>query len=237
MKTIDDTVQLDAREFGVLLRTGWRIGLLVARNVERGIGQGARQPRNAHYEVVKVSAQEFGRLAGTSAPRVLRHLDAWELAADAGHVPHATDLVPGQDVELDDLPDWDEFYGPILAQLATNRAAAKSGPGRGSGVPLSAEETSAAYELFEQGASEKEVAEALDISGSTAHGLRGRIQGLSDSTINGPSVACRIEPATELIQRIELDVKRLLSPMYSLGNRDRRKLRSVLETGLRELEP
>jgi hypothetical protein len=106
-------VKQDAAEFGQHVRLGgWRLGLLVARNVQKGKGQGARQPRNDRHEVEKVSATRFGQLAGTSAPRVLRYLAAWEAAADDGYVKHAADLTPGQEIDLDpgELPPWSKYY-------------------------------------------------------------------------------------------------------------------------------
>lgn len=98
----------DAREFGQHVKhAGWRLGLLVARNVEPR--QGARTDL---FQSEKVTAAEFARVADTSPARVLRYLDAWERAADAGHVPHAADLNPRDDVTLPDadtLP-WNTFY-------------------------------------------------------------------------------------------------------------------------------
>jgi hypothetical protein len=108
-----DAIQQDATEFGNHARAGgWRMGLLVARNVEKGSGEGRYGAnRNDRYGN-KISAQAFAKIADTSAPRVLRYLDAWESAAEAGHVPAAETLSPGDEVELDaeTLPAWDEFY-------------------------------------------------------------------------------------------------------------------------------
>lgn len=102
----------DAREFGEHVKHGgWRLGLLVARSVEKGVGN----PAVAHASQsrgVKMSASEFARVSGTSTDRVLRYLTGWEKAADQGRVPHASTLAPGQEVTLPDsdvLP-WDEFY-------------------------------------------------------------------------------------------------------------------------------
>lgn len=104
----------DAQEFGLHVKQGgWRLGLLVARNVEKGKGEGRYgDNRNDRYGKNKVSAQEFGRLSGTSAPRVLRYLKAWEAAATDGFVPAAADLKPGiePDIDVEKLPPWAEFY-------------------------------------------------------------------------------------------------------------------------------
>lgn len=106
MSTTDD----DAREFGEHVKHGgWRLGLLVARSVERGAGSGNRPPG------VKISVIEFARRSGVGEHRVAKHLDAWEKAADAGHVPHAADLEPGQEVTLpdQDTVGWSDFYSPV----------------------------------------------------------------------------------------------------------------------------
>lgn len=97
----------DAREFGEhVLHGGWRLGLLVARSVEKGGKEGVTTVTPSG----KVSARAFAGVAGTSANRVLRYLTAWEKAADAGHVPHAWGLVPGQEVALPDVLGWSRFY-------------------------------------------------------------------------------------------------------------------------------
>jgi hypothetical protein len=78
-----ESIEIDAREFGLHVKQGgWRLGLLVARNVERGVGDRSvsRRDRDAKVEG-KVSVQAFARKAGTTADRVLRYLDAWERAA------------------------------------------------------------------------------------------------------------------------------------------------------------
>jgi hypothetical protein len=75
-------VQQDAREFGLHVRQGgWRLGLLVARNVEKGKGEGGGGTDGSHRRDrdsdEKVSARKFASVAGTSHDRVLRYLDAW----------------------------------------------------------------------------------------------------------------------------------------------------------------
>ncbi|GHE75439.1 hypothetical protein GCM10018785_49750 [Streptomyces longispororuber] len=98
-------VARDAREFGVYARTGgWAFGLKVARSVRPG-GQSAA-------ETPKVSAKEFGELAGCSAERVMRYYKAWDRAADDGLVPHFEELAPGQEVELPDADVWLTYYVP-----------------------------------------------------------------------------------------------------------------------------
>lgn len=113
---MEQLIERDAAEFGVHVKAGgWRLGLLVARNVKTGNGQGQRADLvTAVTKSEKVSAQAFGRQSGTSAPRVLRYLEAWDAAAAAGVVPPSVTLVPGQEVDLDAdaLPDWGKYYPP-----------------------------------------------------------------------------------------------------------------------------
>jgi len=104
----------DAGEFGLHVGRGhgWRLGLLVARNVEPGEGEGGTYAdRNERYSE-KVSARAFAKKAGTSAPRVLRYYTGWERAAAAGLVPAAHELRPGDepDIDLSKLPAWKDFY-------------------------------------------------------------------------------------------------------------------------------
>lgn len=99
----------DAEEFGRHVRSGgWRLGLLVARNVERGVGNPAATRVNRRAS--KVSLREFARDSGTSDHRVARFLDAWERAADAGLVPHASELATGEEVTLPNPDMWSSFY-------------------------------------------------------------------------------------------------------------------------------
>jgi hypothetical protein len=108
----------DAQEFGLHVKQGgWRLGLLVARNVEKGKDNGVHANDQEALTAVtasrsKVSAGRFAEQSGTSTPRVLRYLTAWESAADAGHVPHAATLSPGVDpaIDWDSLPPWTDFY-------------------------------------------------------------------------------------------------------------------------------
>src|SRR5215471_9676598 len=103
-------IEHDAREFGLHVKQGgWRLGLLVARNVERGAGG----PRTGSSDpVAKVTIREFAEQAETSHARIGRYLLAWEAAAEEGLVPLADDLSPGDEIDLDvdALPAWDSFY-------------------------------------------------------------------------------------------------------------------------------
>lgn len=123
------STQEDAREFGLHVKQGgWRLGLLVARNVQKGAGGGGTHAdRNDRYGQGKVSAQEFARLSGTSAPRVLRYLDAWERAAEDGHVP----LEPDQEIELDSdqLPAWGDYYDASASGGRPRASAGEVGNG------------------------------------------------------------------------------------------------------------
>ena len=105
-------VEQDAREFGAHVKAGgWRLALLVARNVEKGAGNPTRTRRNRGASG-KVSQSEFGRVAETSQDRVGRYLVAWEKAAKAKVVPAAATLNPGDEVDLDveQLPAFGNYY-------------------------------------------------------------------------------------------------------------------------------
>lgn len=101
---------LDAQEYGLHVRGGdWRLGLLVARNVEKGDGREnlkrgktPANPRLTDPGVGKVSIAAFAKLAKVSQERISNHLEMWEKAAKAGHVPHAVLLGPGDEVKLPD---------------------------------------------------------------------------------------------------------------------------------------
>lgn len=91
---------------------GWALGLAVAACIHPGNGQGRRssEPRSDRD---KVSAQEFARQSGTTASRVIRHLDAWKRAAARSLVVDPDELTPADWNDLDHLPEgyeWNEFY-------------------------------------------------------------------------------------------------------------------------------
>lgn len=103
-------IELDAQEFGLHIKQGgWRLGLLVARDVEPGLKGNQYMP--AANAAGKVSATEFGRLAfghENGEGRVMRYYRAWERSAAKGKVPHASELSPGDEPDLnwDLLPPW-----------------------------------------------------------------------------------------------------------------------------------
>lgn len=165
MPEVQAQTELDAKEFGKYVRAGgWQLGLLVARNVERGPGgRGRRGTSIAPAILGKTSAQKFARMAGTSADRVLRYLDAWEAAAGAGLVPAANELQPGDTVELNEeaLGSWDVYYGPVSG-------GADGRPSRGSVSRRRAAETLAGMATSDRAAvvagavaADQEVAQAV----------------------------------------------------------------------------
>jgi hypothetical protein len=114
---MDPRVEADAREFGLHVKQGgWRLGLLVARSVEKSAGDGVNRDDEGVTTVTregKVSAREFARRSGTSAPRVLRYLTAWNKAASKRHVLPSALLAPGReltDLDAEKLPPWSDFY-------------------------------------------------------------------------------------------------------------------------------
>lgn len=140
------TVTTDAHEFGIHVHQGgWRLGMLVARNVVKSPGRVA-----AATLAPKTNATRFAKDSKTTVDRVLRYLDAWEAGAEAGHVPHATDLQPGMDVDLnvDRLPSWDVFYRQAdRRREAQDRQAARERRMRAAAEVATADAEQAAAEV------------------------------------------------------------------------------------------
>ncbi|WP_160050927.1 hypothetical protein [Nocardiopsis sp. FR4] len=106
-------IELDARDFGSYARSGgWIFGLMVARSVKPGSGNGHQSDlsKNIPATDLKVSANRFALLSGTTAARVMRFYRAWERAAEAGLVPEAASLNPGQEVDLPASEEWAEYF-------------------------------------------------------------------------------------------------------------------------------
>jgi hypothetical protein len=145
----------DAQEFGRHMKQGgWRLGLLVARNVEPGKpGRPAKRPPvddliadepleddelSEDSEDVenqdKVSFSEFAAKAGVSKQHVANYYSAWQLAADDGKCQHAEQLSPG-DEDLDDIEEDDEhtreLWSKFLQKAKEPKEPKSSGGSRG----------------------------------------------------------------------------------------------------------
>ncbi|WP_433956006.1 hypothetical protein [Janibacter indicus] len=78
---------LAERRDGSTIQPMTDLGLLVARNVEKK--DSAHRPVSIETGA-KVSARHFAEQSTTSVTRVLRYLEAWNRATQAGHVPAAS---------------------------------------------------------------------------------------------------------------------------------------------------
>jgi hypothetical protein len=77
------SIDNDARTFGLHFKQGgWRLGLLVARNVYVSDDERGRRDLKAP-ELGKVTANQFAEKAGVTAKTVQLYYRAWELAAKA----------------------------------------------------------------------------------------------------------------------------------------------------------
>nr|DAK57411.1 MAG TPA: hypothetical protein [Caudoviricetes sp.] len=115
--TEQSLIERDAQEFGQHVKLGgWRLGLLVARNVEKGRRGGdttISQSGNA-----KLPAYRFAELAGVGKNKVLRYLEAWnKAAADIEELPTADELAPGNEIDLDEewceAHSWGKYYTTV----------------------------------------------------------------------------------------------------------------------------
>lgn len=99
------TATEDARRFGELDRAGgWGLALLVARSVFLDEGD------DADAVPGRVSVERFAEIAGIAADRVMGHYLGWQEAAEAGAVPPAEELRPGQSVEFPPAEWWAGFH-------------------------------------------------------------------------------------------------------------------------------
>lgn len=129
----DDPIDRDAHTFGVFAEHGgWMFALLVARSARKG-GPGPRLAESGAEsdepsaepsvavtglaaeeslsgEADKVSFKTFARRARCDVKRVSRYHRAWERAAQAGIVPPAAQLSPGQDVLLPPPESWATYF-------------------------------------------------------------------------------------------------------------------------------
>lgn len=122
---LNPNVEMDAKEFGEHVRNGgWRLGLLVARNVKSGAGAGARTDLAENSaRLIKISSRAFARQAGNITDKTVgKYLDAWNMAAADGHVVPSSSLSPGQEVDFSETDDdgeliltpklWDSYFKP-----------------------------------------------------------------------------------------------------------------------------
>jgi hypothetical protein len=110
-------IDRDAAEFGLHVKQGgWRLGLLVARNVvNNGPGRRSNSVTAELERTGKTSAETFAKKSGMpgAGDRILRYLKAWDAAAADEIVPASAELVPGEELdglEIDNLPSWTDYY-------------------------------------------------------------------------------------------------------------------------------
>ena len=122
------TWEQNAVEYGALSKQGVdvRLAALVACSVQRGTGQG-KKPRNVRNEAAKTSAQAFARKAGSTAPRILRHLDAWE---QTHGLPDPATLEPGDVNRIEVDESTEALFLTVTREL--NKAKATGGRPRDS---------------------------------------------------------------------------------------------------------
>jgi hypothetical protein len=119
----------DATEFGVHYKKGgWRLGLLVARNVN--VAKAGRPPKviitGNNYDPEKTTGKAFAQAAGVSQTTIVFHLSAWNLAASNGLVDASNTLSIGDNCPLpDDAAEWSRYY-----QMARIPAKPRKGKGK-----------------------------------------------------------------------------------------------------------
>jgi hypothetical protein len=105
-----NVARTDAAAFARVLARNWEGALLAARSAEPGTGgpRTGRKPASSR----KLSFREFAEIAGCHRETVSRYWTAWDRAANAGLVPKAADLSPGQDADLSAVKalPWEAFY-------------------------------------------------------------------------------------------------------------------------------
>lgn len=120
LSSLNPHIEIDAKEFGEHVRNGgWRLGLLVARSVQKDAGRGGKDTQSAIFaeKSAKVSTRSFARQAGNISDKTVgKYLTAWDLAAADGHVLSTDDLQPGQAFTFEDdthTPElWKQYFKP-----------------------------------------------------------------------------------------------------------------------------
>lgn len=115
------TWESNAAEFGALTKQGMdvRLALLVACSVEKA-KPGSKIVTNVR--ILKCSATEFAERADTSAPRVLRHLKAWDDCAVQGWCAASSGLTPADAADPDlAVPTQEQFEQAFDASKSGSR--------------------------------------------------------------------------------------------------------------------
>jgi hypothetical protein len=102
------TWQDNAREFGALVKQGKdvRLALLVACSLGRG----------------QVSTKQFALASGTSAPRIARHLEAWNGMAARGYVPAAGTLNPADAETFGEVgEDVQQAFAEVFTEITDSK--------------------------------------------------------------------------------------------------------------------
>ncbi|MFI2609645.1 hypothetical protein [Kitasatospora sp. NPDC018619] len=99
--------EMDAELFGKAGSKAF-LAMLAARCVEEKLS--GERTDLVQMDEVKASAAQFAKTSGKGVNTVKRYLAAWDLLAEAGHVPPRDELAPGVDVDLPDSKTWTEFY-------------------------------------------------------------------------------------------------------------------------------
>lgn len=230
---VANQVEIDAKEFGrFATAVGWRLGLIAARNVEPGTGQGGG---NFGPHGPKLSATEFAKIAGKSRQVVMRYHDAWKLAAEDGIVKSANKLNPGDETKLpdDETEPWSYYYSQTLVVKHSEAPVSRSRDPIKEAVRLAAQGMSYRQIGPQVGLDESvlrrnpAVREARIAADPEAHSV----------TVDRPTVACAIPPAREEIQRVEYALTDLVNTeKYKLSKPDAKRLLSIIRTAETELE-
>lgn len=97
---------------------GWKLGLMVARSVDQGVGQGRRQGQQSSG---KISLRAFAVKSGHSPQTINKYLITWNTAAKDGLVPFSEELFPNEKVLFDSRHTselWLKYLGKYEGEFA-----------------------------------------------------------------------------------------------------------------------
>lgn len=183
--SIDD----DARIVGEYMRHGggWGIGYKVAKWVEANAGQGARADLGGNPpKTGKVSCRAFAGKAGVDKERISHYLKGWNAAAEAGLVPHSSEILPDAEwtPDEDKLGDWSHYLR--LGKRREDRTADEQAQ-----IAVGALATPHA-----DGASPGEIAEANGVDPHIVEAAAKTVR----AAIDGPSDKSPKDPDSELVK-------------------------------------